>query len=83
VLAVVASAAAVQLIPDFIGLNIAVEVMNALLLPLALGLLILLATRALPEPHRVEGAYKWVVYAIAATTIVFAFIGGLDEIGLL
>jgi Mn2+/Fe2+ NRAMP family transporter len=83
VLAVVASAAAVQLIPDFIGLNIAVEVMNALLLPLALGLLILLATRALPEPHRVEGAYKWVVYAIAAMTIVFAFIGGLDEIGLL
>jgi Mn2+/Fe2+ NRAMP family transporter len=74
VLAVVASAAAVQLIPDFIGLNIAVEVMNALLLPLALGL---------PEPHRVEGAYKWVVYAIAAMTIVFAFIGGLDEIGLL
>ena len=82
-LAVVASAGAVQLIPNFIGLNIAVEVMNALLLPLALGLLILLATRVLPEPQRVAGAYKWVVYAIAAMTIVFAFVGGLDGIGLL
>ena len=82
-LAVVASAVAVQLIPDFIGLNIAVEVMNALLLPLALGLLILLATRVAPEPQRVTGAYKWAVYIIAGMTIVFAFIGGLDEIGLL
>ncbi len=44
-LAVVGSAIAVELILDIIALNIAVEVMNALLLPLALGLLILLATR--------------------------------------
>ena len=81
-LAVVASAIAVALIPDIIALNIAVEVMNALLLPLALGLLILLATRALPAGQRVDGAYKWIVYGIAGVTIVFAFVGGLDELGL-
>ena len=83
VLAVVGSAIAVELIPDIIALNIAVEVMNALLLPLALGLLILLATRALPKGQRVAGAYKWVVYVVAGVTILFGLVGGLDEVGLL
>ena len=54
-LAVAAGAGAVQLVPNLVALNIAVEVMNALLLPLALGLLILLATRALPEGQRLHG----------------------------
>jgi len=58
-------------------------VMNALLLPLALGLLILLATRALPEGKRVTGAYKWVVYVISAATVGFAMVGVLDAIGLI
>ncbi len=75
-------AATVQLVSDLVGLNIAVEVMNALLLPLALGLLVLLATRALPDEDRVKGAYKWLVYGVAGTAILFGLIGGLDELGL-
>ena len=72
-----------QLIDNLVSLNIAVEVMNALLLPLALGLLVLLATRALPEQDRVRGAYKWLVYAVAGAAILFGFVGGLDELGFL
>ena len=60
-----------------------IEVMNALLLPLALGLLILLATRALPEDKRVKGPYKWVVYAVSGVTVAFAMVGVLDGIGLI
>jgi len=82
-LAVVAGAVAVQFVPNLIALNIAVEVMNALLLPLALGFLILLATRALPPGRRVEGTYKWVVYVVSGLTIAFAMVGVLDGIGLL
>jgi len=82
-IAVVAGAITVQLVSNLVALNVAVEVMNALLLPLALGLLILLATRALPEDKRVKGAYKWVVYAIAGLTIAFAMVGVLDAIGLI
>jgi NRAMP (natural resistance-associated macrophage protein)-like metal ion transporter len=82
-LAVVTGAITVQLISNLVALNVAVEVMNALLLPLALGLLILLATRALPEGKRVTGAYKWVVYVISAATVGFAMVGVLDAIGLI
>jgi len=82
-LAVAAGAGAVQLVPNLVALNIAVEVMNALLLPLALGLLILLATRALPEGQRVAGAYKWLVYTVSGLTVAFAMVGVLDGVGLL
>jgi Mn2+/Fe2+ NRAMP family transporter len=81
--AVVAGAIAVQLVSNLVSLNVAVEVMNALLLPLALGLLILLATRVLPEDKRVRGAYKWVVYGVAGVTVAFAMVGVLDGIGLI
>ncbi|KST58519.1 NRAMP family metal ion transporter [Methylobacterium sp. GXS13] len=82
-LVVVAGAVAVELVTNLVALNIAVEVMNALLLPLALGLLILLATRALPEDRRVRGAYKWVVYGVSGLTVAFAMVGVLDGVGLL
>jgi Mn2+/Fe2+ NRAMP family transporter len=82
-LAVLAGAAAVELVSDLVALNVAVEVMNALLLPLALGLLVLLATRALPGEDRVQGGYKWLVYAASGLAILFGLIGGLDELGLI
>jgi hypothetical protein len=80
---VVAGAVAVQLVPNLVARNVAVEVMNALLLPLALGFLILLATRALPEGERVAGTYKCVVYTVSGITIAFAPVGVLDGVGLL
>ena len=48
--------------PNLVSLNIGVQVMNALLLPLVLGFLIALAVRALPEPVRLRGAYLWLVW---------------------
>ncbi len=80
-LALAGGAAAVEMVSDLVALNVAVEVMNALLLPLALGLLVLLATRALPERDRVRGAYAWVVWTVAGLAIAFGLLGGLDEIG--
>lgn len=66
--AVVGSALLVGWVPNLIALNLAVEVMNALLLPLVLGFLVLLAARILPEPHRLRGFYLWVVAATCAVT---------------
>jgi Mn2+/Fe2+ NRAMP family transporter len=66
--AVIGSATLVSLVPNLIALNLAVEVMNALLLPLVLGFLVLLAARALPEEHRLRGVRLWGVAAICAVT---------------
>ena len=59
---------AVVFIPDLVSLNIGVEVMNALLLPLVIGFLIVLGVRALPEGHRLQGGYLWVVAVVAAVS---------------
>ncbi len=66
--AVVGSAFLVDWVPNLIALNLAVEVMNALLLPLVLGFLVLLAARVLPERYRLHGSYLWVVAATCAIT---------------
>ncbi len=67
-MAVVGAAVLVARVPNLIALNIAIEVMNALLLPLVLGFLVLLAVRMLPEEHRLRGARLWMVAATCAIT---------------
>jgi Mn2+/Fe2+ NRAMP family transporter len=64
--AVASSAVLVDRVPDLIALNLAIEVINALLLPLVLGFLVLLAARALPEEHRLQGIHLWAVAGICA-----------------
>lgn len=54
----------------------AVQVMNALLLPFVLGFLYLLARR-LPAPHRLQGTYALVVFAVIALTAGFGLYAGL------
>ncbi len=76
--AVLGGAIVVAVVPDLVTLNIGVEVMNALLLPLVLGFLILLATRALPVEHRLRGAYRWIVIGAAALTAGLGVYGGLS-----
>ncbi len=64
---------------NLVSLGIGVQVMNALLLPVVLGFLFLLAKR-LPEPYRLEGAYSWLVGVVIAATVllgVYAGIAGL------
>lgn len=69
-LAVVSGAATVGLATNLVALNIAIEVLNALLLPLVLGLLLALALRALPAELRPRGIY-------GATVIVAIFLTSL------
>ena len=80
--AVVGGAVAVALVPDLVKLNIGVEVMNALMLPLVLGLLVMLAIRMLPDDHRLRGPYKWVVIVVASLTSALGVYGGLSGVGL-
>lgn len=74
---VVGGALAVAAAPDLVSLNVDVQVMNALMLPLVLGMLIALANRALPGPRRLRGWYLWLVIAVSAVTCLFGVIGGV------
>jgi NRAMP (natural resistance-associated macrophage protein)-like metal ion transporter len=62
---------------NLVSLSIGVEVMNALLLPVVLGFLYLLAMKALPEPYKLKGLYAWVVGAIVISTAGFGVYAGL------
>jgi NRAMP (natural resistance-associated macrophage protein)-like metal ion transporter len=80
---VVAGAVAVAVWPDLVSLNVGVQVMNALMLPLVLGFLIALAIRALPRGQRLRGSYLWVVLAVSVLTCALGVFGGLSGAGLL
>jgi Mn2+/Fe2+ NRAMP family transporter len=62
---------------NLVQLSVAVEVMNALLLPIVLGFLYLLALKALPEPYRLGKGYAIVVGAVVALTAGFGFYAGI------
>jgi NRAMP (natural resistance-associated macrophage protein)-like metal ion transporter len=76
--AVIGGAVIVALVPDLVSLNVAVEVMNALMLPLVLGFLVALAIRALPAEYRLRGAYRWIVIAVSSLTAALGIYGGLS-----
>ena len=61
---------------NLVSLAVGVQVMNALLLPIVLGFLYLLARR-LPEAYRLEGAYATVSGAIILATVVFGVYSGI------
>lgn len=61
---------------DLVNLSVGVQVMNALLLPVVLGFLFLLARR-LPQPHRLQGAYAVVVGAVIAVSAGFGVYAGI------
>jgi Mn2+/Fe2+ NRAMP family transporter len=62
---------------NLVSLSVGIEVMNAILLPLVLGFLFLLARKALPEPYRLRGWYAIVVGIILFITSAFGMFGGL------
>jgi Mn2+/Fe2+ NRAMP family transporter len=70
-LAHVLGACVVLMSLDLVSLVIDVEVMNALLLPIVLGFLLLLEARALPDEHRMRGAYRVLVTVVCLVVIVF------------
>jgi NRAMP (natural resistance-associated macrophage protein)-like metal ion transporter len=63
---------------NLVNLSIAVEVMNALLLPIVLGFLYLLGLKALPDPYRVKGLYAWVLGAVVVVTAGFGVYAGIS-----
>ncbi|MBV8657006.1 MAG: divalent metal cation transporter [Burkholderiales bacterium] len=78
-LALILAAVVVGSGANLVTLSVGVQVMNALLLPIVLGFLYLLARR-LPEPYRLKGIYAWIVAAIIAVTVglgVYSGIAGL------
>jgi Mn2+/Fe2+ NRAMP family transporter len=81
-LCVVVGAVVVGIWPDLVSLNVGVQVMNALMLPIVLGFLIALAVKALPRAHRLRGWYLWVVIAVAVVTCALGVFGGLSGAGL-
>jgi Mn2+/Fe2+ NRAMP family transporter len=82
-LCVVGGAVLVSLWPDLVALSLGIQVVNALLLPLVLGLLIALAMQALPHEHRPRGAYLWLILLIACATSAIGVFAGLSGAGLL
>ena len=56
---------------DLVNLVIDVEVMNALLLPIVLGFLLVLERTALPDVYRMHGAYPVSVTALCVLVIGF------------
>ncbi len=61
---------------NLVELSVGVQVMNALLLPIVLGFLFLLAMR-LPRPFRLEGPYAWVAGGLIAVTTIFGVYAGI------
>lgn len=62
---------------NLVTLNVGIEVMNAVLLPIVLGFLFLLAYKSLPREHRLKGGYAWVVFIVLFITSAFGVYGGL------
>lgn len=62
---------------NLIALSIGVQVMNALLLPIVLGFLYLLARR-LPQPYRLSGIYASIVAITIFATAAFGVYGAVS-----
>lgn len=80
---VVGCAALVAIWPNLVALNVGVQIMNALLLPLVLGFLVALARRALPATARLRGWYFAVVVIVVTITTALGVFGGFSGAGLL
>ena len=74
--ALIAGALVVASGVNLVSLSVGVQVMNALLLPIVLGFLFLLA-RGLPEPWRLQGWYAWLSGSLIAVTTIFGVYSGL------
>ncbi len=71
VLAHVLGAVLVLASVDLVGLTVEVEVMNAFLLPVVLGFLLVLEARALPPEHRMRGSRRAIATTLCVAVIAF------------
>jgi len=79
VLTLLAGAAVVLSGVNIVSLSVGVQVMNALLLPIVLGFLFLLARR-LPDPYRLRGPWAGVVGTVMAVTVALGLCSGVAGI---
>lgn len=63
-------------VKNLVSINVAIEVMNALLLPIIFLFLFLLARKALPSQYALKGWYAYVVAIVLGITSVLAVLGG-------
>ncbi|MBU6425689.1 MAG: divalent metal cation transporter [Rhodospirillales bacterium] len=78
----ICGAVLVGVVPNLVILNIAVEVMNALLLPLVLGFLVMLGLKSLPPAVRLRGWYAGLTITLSVITAGLGVYGGLSGAGL-
>jgi len=70
--------AAITISPaNVVGLNVAIQIMNAALLPAVLGFLFMLAIKALPEEDKLQGWYMWFVGIIFGICSAFGVLGAV------
>lgn len=67
----IAGAVLVILSVDLVQLTIDVEVMNAILLPIVVGFLLALESRALPREFRMKGFYRYLVWGLCGIVMAF------------
>ncbi len=63
---------------NLVNLSVAVQVMNAALLPIVLGFLYLLAIKALPKAYRLQGGYSVVVGMVVVITSILGIYAALS-----
>lgn len=56
---------------NLVGLSVDVEVMNALLLPIVLGFLLVLEAKALPAEWRMGGRHKYMAWSLCLVVMAF------------
>ena len=81
-LAHIAGAVLVLASVDLISLAVDVEVLNALMLPLVLGFLLVLEARALPAQYRVRGVRRAIVTGTCAIVMAFGVYMIIPTLGL-
>lgn len=56
---------------SLVQLTMNIEVMNAVLLPVVLGFLLVLEARVLPDEHRMKGLHRYAVWSMSGAVMVF------------
>ncbi|MCK8625500.1 NRAMP family divalent metal transporter [Apilactobacillus kunkeei] len=70
-LVLIISALLVLFNEDLVSIAITVEVINALMVPIVLGFLLMLETKALPDRYKMKGIYKKIVIILSLTVMAF------------
>jgi Mn2+/Fe2+ NRAMP family transporter len=74
---VIASATLVLLVSDLVWLSIGMQVLNAVLLPIVVSLLLIIAATVLPEGARIGGWRLWLTSGLVAAVAVAGLIGAV------